>query len=178
MLSPRRAVTLTVLLLLGVCVWWLLQVDKEVSRFEFTPDESNIIPSIADPEQAPDSWDLDQFRAFFIEYRLQRDRVRSNELEILNQMLDNPNISAEGKINAEQQMLVLVETMEKELLVENLLKAKGYKDAVFFFHHGMANVVVQSEQLSDREFLQIAEMVSSVTGINMEEVTVVEHQGQ
>jgi stage III sporulation protein AH len=177
MLSPKKAVSLTVVLLLGVCVWWLLQVDKEVSRFEFTPDESKVLPSIG-PEQAPDSWDLNQFRAFFIEYRLQRDRVRSNEMEILNQMMANPNISADGKREAEKQMLALVETMEKELLVENLLKAQGYKDAIFFYHHGMANVVVQSEKLSDREFLQIAEMVSSVTGVKMEEVTVVEHQEQ
>jgi stage III sporulation protein AH len=177
MLSPKKAVSLTVVLLLGVCVWWLLQVDKEVSRFEFTPDESQVLPIIG-PEQAPDSWDLNQFRAFFIEYRLQRDRVRSNEMEVLNQMMANPNISAEGKRDAEKQMLALVETMEKELLVENLLKAQGYKDAIFFYHHGMANVVVQSEKLSDREFLQIAEMVSSVTGVKMEEVTVVEHQDQ
>jgi stage III sporulation protein AH len=177
MLSPKKAVSLTVVLLLGVCVWWLLQVDKEVSRFEFTPDESQVLPSIG-PEQAPDSWDLNQFRAFFIEYRLQRDRVRSNEMEVLNQMMANPNISADGKREAEKQMLALVETMEKELLVENLLKAQGYKDAIFFYHHGMANVVVQSEKLSDREFLQIAEMVSSVTGVKMEEVTVVEHQEQ
>jgi stage III sporulation protein AH len=175
---PRKTITLTVVLLLAVCVWWLMQVDREVSRFEFTPDDSQILPIITNPEQAPDSWDINNFRAFFIEYRLQRDRVRSNELEILNNMLDNPNISAEGKRKAEEQMLNLVETMEKELLVENLLKAQGYRDAIFFWHHGMANVVVQSEKLSEREFLQIVEMVSSVTGVKMDEVTVVEHEGQ
>jgi stage III sporulation protein AH len=171
-----RLVTLVVLVIALTCVWWLVQVDKEVSRIEILTDDP-YTPSIVTDEE-PESWDLDQFKAFFVEYRLQRDRVRANEVEMLNQMIDNPSISAEGKKEAEQQLLNLIGMMEKELLVENMLKAQGYKDAVFFYRNAMANVVVQSDKLSEREFMQIAEMVSGATGVKMEEVTVVEHQGQ
>ncbi|MFW0861770.1 MAG: hypothetical protein AAGT88_06775 [Dethiobacter sp.] len=41
----------------------------------------------------------------------------------------------------------------------------------------MTNVVVQADNLKDQEFIQIAEMVSGVTGVEMEEVKVVEHSG-
>ncbi len=178
MLSSKKAFTLAVLVLLAVSVWWIFQVNEEISKVEILPDAPRVVPGIAAGEQAPDSWDINHFRAFFVEYRLQRDRVRSGELEILNQMLANPNISAEGKREAEKQMMALVAVMEKELMVENMLRAKGYKDAVFFFHQGLANVVVDAEKLSDTEFLQIAEMVSSVAGVKMEDVTVVEHSGR
>ncbi|WP_176238399.1 hypothetical protein [Candidatus Hakubella thermalkaliphila] len=40
-----------------------------------------------------------------------------------------------------------------------------------------STVVVLVENLKDQEFLQIAEMVSGVTGLEMEEVKVVEHSG-
>jgi stage III sporulation protein AH len=174
----KKTFALAVLVLVAVSVLWICQVKEEISKLEILPDQTPAIPSISGSEQAPDSWDINHFRAFFIEYRLQRDRVRAGELEILNRMMDNPNVSAEGKREAEEQMLVLVKVMEKELIIENMLKAQGYKDAVFFFHQGVANVVVDAEQLTDTQFLQIAEMVSGVTGVKIEDVTVVEHQSR
>ncbi|MBS4030476.1 MAG: SpoIIIAH-like family protein [Clostridiales bacterium] len=177
--SQRRTSTLALLLIAVVAVWWLVQVEREVSRIEILTEEELAIPSIIpDTDSTPESWDMDQFKAFFIEYRLQRDRVRASEVEMLNQMIDNPNMSAEGKKQAEEQLLKLVSMMEKEMLVENMLKAHGYKDAIFFYQEGLVNVVVQAEQLTEQEFLQIAEMVSTVTGVKMEEVTVVEHNSR
>ena len=173
----KRSVTLAVLLLLVGCIWWLVQVDKEIGKIDIVPDEMNSVPSLVpSSEETPDNWDIERSDAFFIEYRLQRDRVRADEVEKLNGILDNDNVSADGKKNAEEQLLQIIQTMEKELLVENLLKAQGYKDAIFFSRDGLANVVVQSDKLSDKEFMQITEMVSSVAGIKMEDVVVVEHQ--
>lgn len=176
MSSRRKMFTLAVLLIGVVAVWWLVQVEREVSRIEILTEDELSIPSIIpETDNTPESWDMDQFKAFFIEYRLQRDRVRASEVEMLNQMIDNPNMSAKGKNQAEEQLLNLVAMMEKELLVENMLKAQGYKDAIFFYQEGLVNVVVQADQLTEQEFLQIAEAVSTVTGVKMEEVTVVEH---
>lgn len=176
MLSSKKAFTMMVLAVLAVSVWWIFQVNEEISRVEVVRDDPVVIPGIPVSEQALDSGESNSFAAFFIEYRLQRDRVRSGELEMLKQMVDNPNISAEGKQQAEEQMLALVSLMEKELMVENMLKAKGYNDAIFFFHQEMANVVVEAEPLSDTEFFQIAEMVSNLAGVKIEHVTVVEHK--
>ncbi len=176
MRSQKKVLTLTVLLIGAVAVWWLIQVEKEVSRIEILTVEELAIPSIIpDTDSTPERWDTDHFKAFFIEYRLQRDRVRAGEVEMLNQMIDNPNISAEGRKQAEEQLLALVSLVEKELLVENMIKAHGYKDAIFFYREGLVNVVVQAQELTEQEFMQITEMVSSAAGVKMEEVTVVEH---
>ena len=69
---------------------------------------------------------MENSRDFFVEYRLQRDRVRASEIEMLERMIENPNISPEGKKKAEAQLLALTAAMEEELLVENMLKAEGY----------------------------------------------------
>ncbi|NLN07177.1 MAG: SpoIIIAH-like family protein [Firmicutes bacterium] len=125
----------------------------------------------------PENWDLESSRDFFVEYRLQRDRVRASEIEMLERMIENPNISPEGKKKAEAQLLALTAAMEEELLVENMLKAQGYKEAIIFKKDGQASVVVQAVKLNEEQFLQIAETVSNATGVRMENIAVLEHGG-
>jgi len=176
MKMSRKIMTLSVLVVTLAAVWWLAGLGSEAIKI--VSPENVAAPNVIDvPDAKLDILEVAEYEAFFVEYRLQRDRVRGKELEMLNGMIGNPDISQEGKKQAEDQLLSLVETMEKELLVENMLKAHGFADAVFFYRGRMTNVVVQAENLSDQKFLQIAEMVSGVTGVEMEEVTVVEHSG-
>jgi stage III sporulation protein AH len=175
--SQKKFLLLAMLLVGAACVWWLVQVDREVKKIEIVTGEELAVPGIIPgPEDMDENFDPAQFKAFFIEYRLQRDRVRAREVELLNQMIENEKISPEGKKQAEEQLLALVAQMEKELLVENMLKAQGYRDAIFFYRNGLANVVLEAERLSEQELVQVAQMVSRVAGVKMEEVTVVEHR--
>ena len=176
----KKLVTMLILVVMVVAVWWLADMQSDlmgdVIHIESPEANESLVPSaVTDPQPDVENWDIEQFKAFFVEYRLQRDRVRGKEVEMLNDMVDNPNVSQEAKQKAEEQLLKLIDMMEKELLVENMLKANGFRDAVFFYRDDMVNVVVQAENLSDQEFLQIAEMVSSATGVNIEHVTVTEH---
>ncbi|MCR3922168.1 MAG: SpoIIIAH-like family protein [Firmicutes bacterium] len=138
-----------------------------------TDEEDPTAPTVADPD--PENWDLENEEAFFVEYRLQRERMRASEVEMLNGMIANDNITAEGKKQAEEQLLELIELMEKELMVENMLKAQGYNDAVFFYKDGRVNVVVQASKLDESQFMQIADMIGSVTGVSIDNISVVEH---
>ncbi|EEG78330.1 SpoIIIAH-like family protein [Dethiobacter alkaliphilus] len=177
MSSSRKLITVAILVVMVVAVWWLADM-QDVDRFDISSpaEEDPIVPSVVtDPEPDLENWNIEDFKAFFVEYRLQRDRVRGKEQEMLNQMIDNPNVSEEAKKQAEEQMLKLIDMMEKELLVENMLKAHGFKDAIFFYRDDMVNVVIQAENLSEEEFLQIAEMVSSATGVGIERISVTEH---
>ncbi|MBT9172783.1 MAG: hypothetical protein DDT21_01169 [Syntrophomonadaceae bacterium] len=174
-MPPKKLFTLLALLLAIASIWWLVQVDREVNRIEIVTGEA--VPEPVAEVAVPDEKAATEERPlFFVEYRLQRDRVRSREIEMLNQIIENEKISAEGKKQAEQQLLSLIALMEKELLVENMVRAKGYREAVFFYRDGLANVVVDTEELSDREVVQLAEMVSGLAGIRIEEVAVVKHR--
>ncbi|MBS4007824.1 MAG: SpoIIIAH-like family protein [Clostridium sp.] len=172
----RKFMTLSILIVTLTAVWWLAGLGGVATKSE-VPASVAVPDVVDDPEAKPGNLVLEEYEAFFVEYRLERDRVRGKELEMLNGMINNPEISQTGKKQAEEQLLALVETMEKELLVENMLKAHGFADAVFFYRGRIANVVVQAENLKDEEFMQIAEMVSGVTEVKIEEVTVVEHSG-
>ena len=202
--ASRKVTTIILLLLAFAAVWYAKnfqreriniisptqQEEGENSPAEQTPeedpfagedetehedegeDEEAAVPTVTDPDTA-----LENYEAFFAEYRMQRDRIRASEVEMLNHMIENPNITAEGKKEAEAQLLSMIEVMEKELLVENMIKAQGLKDAVFFMKDGKANVVGKAAKLNQTEFMQIAEMVSTVTGVSFDNIAVVEHGG-
>ncbi len=121
-----------------------------------------------------DDWSLERAEEFFVEYRLERERVRSREIDLLQQMINNPNTTAESKREAEQKLLRLKDTMELELSVENSLVALGYNHAIMFFQNGNANVVVNAEALTREERAKIAEIVSKTAGIERYQVSITE----
>ena len=173
----RKYIWLACLLVLMGLLYWLVTVDKQVREGEVLRDRE--VPGVfSDLTPVLDDWQLEEADAFFVEYRLQRDRVRGQEMETLVDFINNPNVTAEGKAQAEGQLLRLVDMMEKELLVENLVKAQGFKDAIFFYQEEKAHLVIRAEGLSQSQFAQLTEMVSVVTGLGMDKVVIIENPGK
>lgn len=67
---------------------------------------------------------------FFIEYRIERDRTRSEQIEILREIVNNQNSSSQMRQEAQQKLLIIAEELEKESKVESALLAKGFGEAV------------------------------------------------
>ena len=169
----KRIVWLLSMLLLVLGTYWIINGLKvEMSALdEIIPDSDlGVDPVIGGVDN---EWELDERGAFFVEYRLKRDRTRDQELEMLNQVLENPHASPAAKKEAEEGLLSIIELMEQELMIENMIRAQGYDDAVFFFRNKLATVLVKKEQLTNGEFVMIAEIVAAAMGIEREEVQVI-----
>lgn len=121
-----------------------------------------------------DSWKLERSEEFFVEYRLERERIRSREIDVLQQMVNNPNTSADSKREAEQKLLDIQRLMEQELAVENSLVALGYEHAIMFYQNGNANIVVNAEALTREERARIAELVSKIVGLERYQISITE----
>lgn len=169
--------TLSIFLVAIVTYVFLTGVEKEMSRIEITPDEEVFQQSPStNPVNNPDQWKFDNSQEFFVEYRLERDRIRGQEMEIFNEMINNPQVGSESKKEAEQQLLHLVNLMEKELLVENSLKIQGYKDALLFSHRSGTTVMIEADKIDAEDFLRVTEMVATTLDVPREEVQVIQHQ--
>jgi len=178
----------SVIIVMFLAYYVIVGLDREMSRYEVIDEEEHRVVSedIDDIDKKLDTeeilapvedgdWELENGENFFVEYRLYRDRVRSKEMETLEELLENPEVSSSSKEDAEKAILKIVDVMEKELLVENMLKALGYEEALFFYRDGTATVMLDTNDLSQEEVLQISEVVGSVTGINREEVKIMVH---
>ncbi|MTI94893.1 MAG: SpoIIIAH-like family protein [Firmicutes bacterium] len=129
-------------------------------------------------ENDPAEWQFSSGEEFFIEYRLERERVRSRELDVLNQMIDNPNISDEAKREAEQKLLDLHGLMETEMLVENAVKAQGYDNAVLILQNDAAFLIVSAGELSTPEVSLIIHIVMNSTDIAPDKINVTAQSGK
>ncbi len=166
------------IILIGLCTYFLITgLNKEMSRIEIVPDEELLRPMLAkELGDDPAGWKFDDPQAFFVEYRMERERVRGQEMEMLNDMINSQQIGESRKRQAEEQILSLIDLMEKELVVENMIKAQGYSDALLFCGNDIATVMLYAESLTESDFLRISDTVAAVTGMPREEVQVIQHK--
>lgn len=113
---------------------------------------------------------------FFIDYKLERDRLRSQEADYLRELINNPNASIESKEKAQQDLIALSQKVEKEMVVENLIKAKGFEDAVIFFSDEFVNIVIKTNGLLPKEVAQITDVVTKTIGITVDKITIIERK--
>ena len=111
---------------------------------------------------------------FFAQARIDREAGRSRSIETYNAVLENENSDETAKASAQQGVLELAQNTETETAVENLLRARGFEDAVCYINSGMANVVVKTQMLDNEGAAQISEIVSSQSGIPQEKIKIME----
>ena len=169
-MNRKKLVWAAILLALAGGIFWLIRgLNSEMQAYEVLPDEELVLsPAVTD-----DDLGFDTSGVFFVEYRLQRERVRDQEVEMLQQIIKNPNSSPEAKLEAENMLLEIVDLMEQELIVENLVKAQGIEDAIFFFRNRVATVMVKRDELTEQEFGRVSEAVAGAVGVEREEVQVI-----
>ena len=69
--------------------------------------------------------------------------------------------------------MALTTAMEKELLVEGLIKAKGFTDCIVTVQNNSVNVVVNNtEALTSAQASQIMEIVRRETGVAAEDIKI------
>lgn len=111
----------------------------------------------------------------FADFRTERERVRTQELTSIDSIINNENTDTQTLAEAQKMKLELTDTMEKELLIEGLLKAKGFEDAVITISDAAVNVIVKQKDLTKQQVAQVLEIVLREAGdISAENVKISE----
>lgn len=110
---------------------------------------------------------------FFTSYRLERENTRKEEIEYIREILDNPESDPDMKKEAQQQLLEITKNMEKELAIEALIKAKGFKDVVVILHKDSVNVIIDKPELKQEEVAQILDIVRRESGHKPENIKII-----
>ena len=110
---------------------------------------------------------------FFSEYKMERERTRSGQIEILREIVSNPNSSAQMRQEAQQKLIKISDNLEKESKIENALVAKGFKEAIVEIQPEAVMVIVPSNGLRQDEIARISDIVIKVSGCRMEDVVIV-----
>lgn len=110
---------------------------------------------------------------FFANYRLERERVRAQMVEMLNSVISDPNSDAASRKDAQKKLMDISDHMERELQLENLIKAKGYDEAAMFIQSGSATAILKKDGMMEEDVSAVADIISRVTGYNLEDIVVI-----
>jgi stage III sporulation protein AH len=110
--------------------------------------------------------------SFFSEYRLERDRVRGRQVEILREISASQTADQKARNSAALKLVAVSDRAEKEMQAETLIKAKGYQDCVVMLEDDTATVIVEQKQLRPEQEIEIAKAVCAVTGWKADKVSV------
>ncbi len=111
--------------------------------------------------------------SFFATYRNDRQTTRDQEIAYYDAIISSETTSAENKAEAEAKRLELVAQMEKELVMENLIKAKGFADVIVTNSSDSINVVVKSAELQATEVAQIVGVVQEQTKADIDNIKII-----
>lgn len=104
---------------------------------------------------------------YFTTYRTERTSARSEELIQLDSVIALYEVGDEKYEEATEMKLGIVAAMEKELVLENMIKSLGFSDAVVSVSEDMdnVNVFINSSELTYDTALSIYNMMKNETGI-------------
>lgn len=110
---------------------------------------------------------------FFIDYRLERDRIRAQQIELLRELSGNDRVDEAVRREANLRWLKLTEDIGREVEIENLLRAKGFVDAIAVLLDNAAVVVIKAASIGQPEAARIADIVARTAGVKLENLSII-----
>lgn len=107
---------------------------------------------------------------YFVNYRLKREQFRQESKAMLSELLDST--VENSKVQAQEKWLELSAKIQREEEIENLLKIKGFQDAVADVFTEHVTVIVYAPNLTSHEVSLIQDIVVRVTNVRLDKITV------
>lgn len=110
---------------------------------------------------------------YFVEHRLSRDKMRGELVDRLNDIVKNDKSSKEVMAKAQEEIIEIGKISEKELFIEGLLVSKGFKNTLVFIGESDVRIVIENDNLSEKEVSQILEIVTSETDFKASNIKII-----
>ena len=110
---------------------------------------------------------------YFDTYRTDRQSTRDQELLYYDSIISSESSSSEAIANAEAKKLEIVNAMESELVMEGLIKSKGFEDVIVTNSASNVNVIVKGTNLESSQVAQIVEIVKQQTSKSIDNIKII-----
>ncbi len=110
---------------------------------------------------------------YFTAAALNRQESRDEALDVLKHISESEDASEEAKAEASSKISKIAVDIQNENNIETLVKAKGFEECVAVISDNSVSVIVKAEALQAAEAAQILAIVYDTTGINPENVSII-----
>lgn len=136
--------------------------NKEIQNLEETVNQEDT------KNDLPKDNNIDYFESV----RIERDSMYSRMLETYNKMIDNENLVETQKAIAVQEIEKITNDQNAIMISENLIKNKGFEDAVVFSNSDVINVIVKAPLLSNDDIGKIQNIIEREFKVSLENVNI------
>ncbi len=109
---------------------------------------------------------------FFVQAKLEREQARAKQQDMLTEMMNNDNLTAEEISKCSDNMLTIQQRIEKETAAEAMIKAKGFGNAYVRIDDETVDVVVDKKELTDADIAQIEDIVKRKTSMSSDKIRI------
>ncbi len=110
---------------------------------------------------------------YFAQARKNREVSREEATQTVKDLMNDVKATEEQKTAVAAQVIALTKAIEQESKIENLVKAKGFKDCVAYIEDGSCSIVVQSDNLTAQDATRISQVVTSQADIPAQKINIV-----
>ena len=133
-------------------------------RFTPLPEEAENLKNgvsldAVSPENTEEISTIENTEDYFALSVINRERVRDEALEMLQDLTSSDAVDAVAKADAYNEMTRIANEITGEGNIESLVKAKGFNNCVAVISGDGVNVVVESDGLTINQVAQIKEIV-------------------
>jgi len=102
------------------------------------------------------------------------EKSRSEAVSLLKEVSENENSSADKKAEAQGEIIRIANDIEKEAVVKEVLKDKGYDNISVYLNTPGATVSIKSEGLNDTDLAKIRDVMKDIGGILPQNLKIIE----
>lgn len=164
----QLAVT-AMLVALGLAVWLNMRFTPSSSKYL---GEASYVNATSSSKGAVETSAKVENDDYFTTVKKERASAREEAQELIEETLKNKKLTDEDKKSALAKTEEIAGRIESEGNIETLLKAKGFKNAVAVIGETGINVVVKSEGLTSAQTLQIQDIVTAETNIQLSNIKI------
>ena len=107
--------------------------------------------------------------------RKEKEAARSKSMELLTAIVSNQKATKEAKDKAGADLTAIAKAIEKEGVIQGIIKTKGFEDSLVFLSDGKANVTVKVKAtLSSADVAKLQDIVSENAGITADKIKISE----
>ncbi|MGV8145056.1 MAG: SpoIIIAH-like family protein [Alkaliphilus sp.] len=139
--------------------------------------DSNIVTEVAkttsvEIKQVISDEESSKSTTFFIESKLHRDKKRSEMISNLNEIINNQLTNENIRTQAQETKMQVILSTEKEMVIENMVVAKGFEDAIVYISDQRINIVVNATSLNEKDVAKIVDIVKRETEISIDNIII------
>lgn len=149
-----------------------LEEAKKLGEAEYvTSEKADVEKDAAAGEESEETAAL---ASYFTEAKMSKDNSRSKALEILNQTAVNESFDSEVRRQAQNKIISIAENTEKEAIIENVARAKGYKDISVYIDGESVEIIVKKKDFSSADVKTIKEIVTAELNTSAKNIKIIE----